>query len=199
MPLSLADIRQAQARIAGAICVSPCPESPALSELTGCRVFCKLDYLQRTGSFKERGARNAAALARCRPAATGRHRGFGRQPCAGASVPRAGSGHPGDGRHAAVCSADQGGDVPAVRGQCRAARRRLCAGQEPSRRTGRPAGADVHPRLRRSGRHRRPGNHRPGTARPGAKPGRGDRAHRRGGADRGRIAGDQVAAARACR
>ena len=62
MPLSLDDIRQAQARIAGAIYVSPCPESAALSELTGCRVFCKLDYLQRTGSFKERGARNALLL-----------------------------------------------------------------------------------------------------------------------------------------
>jgi len=30
-----------------------------LSEITGARVFCKLDNLQRTGSFKERGARNA--------------------------------------------------------------------------------------------------------------------------------------------
>lgn len=59
MPLTLADIRQAQQRIAGAVAVSPCPESPALSELTGCRVYCKLDALQRTGSFKERGARNA--------------------------------------------------------------------------------------------------------------------------------------------
>ena len=59
MPLTIEDIRQAQERIAGAIYVSPCPESAALSELTGSRVFCKLDYLQRTGSFKERGARNA--------------------------------------------------------------------------------------------------------------------------------------------
>ena len=39
--------------------VSPCPESIPLSEITGARVFCKLDNLQRTGSFKERGARNA--------------------------------------------------------------------------------------------------------------------------------------------
>lgn len=60
--LKLADIRTARDRIAGAIHVSPCPESPALSELTGCRVFCKLDSLQRTGSFKERGARNALLL-----------------------------------------------------------------------------------------------------------------------------------------
>jgi threonine dehydratase len=60
--LTLADIRAARDRIAGAIHVSPCPESPALSELTGCRVYCKLDSLQRTGSFKERGARNALLL-----------------------------------------------------------------------------------------------------------------------------------------
>jgi threonine dehydratase len=60
--LSLSDIRQAQARITGSIYVSPCPESAALSELTGARIFCKLDYLQRTGSFKERGARNALLL-----------------------------------------------------------------------------------------------------------------------------------------
>jgi threonine dehydratase len=62
MPITLADIRAAQSRIAGAVAVSPCPESPALSELTGSRVFCKLDSLQRTGSFKERGARNALLL-----------------------------------------------------------------------------------------------------------------------------------------
>jgi threonine dehydratase len=62
MPLTLDDIRAARQRIAGAVAVSPCPESPALSELTGCRTFCKLDALQRTGSFKERGARNALLL-----------------------------------------------------------------------------------------------------------------------------------------
>jgi threonine dehydratase len=62
MPITLDDIRAARDRIAGAIYVSPCPESPALSELTGSRVFCKLDALQRTGSFKERGARNALLL-----------------------------------------------------------------------------------------------------------------------------------------
>ncbi|HRK32440.1 MAG TPA: threonine/serine dehydratase, partial [Tepidisphaeraceae bacterium] len=57
--VSLADIVTARQRIAGGVAVTPCPESIPLSELTGSRVFCKLDYLQRTGSFKERGARNA--------------------------------------------------------------------------------------------------------------------------------------------
>jgi threonine dehydratase len=41
------------------VVVTPCPESIPLSEITGARIFCKLDNLQRTGSFKERGARNA--------------------------------------------------------------------------------------------------------------------------------------------
>src|SRR5437762_7180931 len=62
MPVTLDDIRAAQSRIAGAIYTSPCLQSPALSDLTDCRVFCKLDALQRTGSFKERGARNALLL-----------------------------------------------------------------------------------------------------------------------------------------
>ena len=60
--LGLADIEAARERIAGGIYVSPCVESIPLSLLTGAHVFCKLDYLQRTGSFKERGARNALLL-----------------------------------------------------------------------------------------------------------------------------------------
>jgi len=60
--ITLADIEAARARIAGGIYVSPCVESIPLSQLTGAHVFCKLDYLQRTGSFKERGARNALLL-----------------------------------------------------------------------------------------------------------------------------------------
>ncbi|HVT73177.1 MAG TPA: threonine ammonia-lyase [Lacunisphaera sp.] len=59
MPVTLADIRAARKRIAGSVVVTPCPESIPLSEITGARIYCKLDNLQRTGSFKERGARNA--------------------------------------------------------------------------------------------------------------------------------------------
>lgn len=57
--VTLADIRAARRRIAHAVVNSPCPESIPLSEITGARIFCKLDNLQRTGSFKERGACNA--------------------------------------------------------------------------------------------------------------------------------------------
>jgi threonine dehydratase len=57
--ITLADVEAARERIRGAIYESPCVESIPLSQLTGARIYCKLDYLQRTGSFKERGARNA--------------------------------------------------------------------------------------------------------------------------------------------
>jgi threonine dehydratase len=53
------DIEAARGRIAGAVYYSPCLPSIPLSGLTGMEIFCKLDNLQRTGSFKERGARNA--------------------------------------------------------------------------------------------------------------------------------------------
>ncbi|MEX2112818.1 MAG: threonine ammonia-lyase [Pirellulales bacterium] len=59
MTLTIAEVVDARQRIAEGIYESPCPESIPLSELAGCPVYCKLDYLQRTGSFKERGARNA--------------------------------------------------------------------------------------------------------------------------------------------
>ena len=57
--LTIADIEAARERIRGGIYESPCVESIPLSQLTGAHIHCKLDYLQRTGSFKERGARNA--------------------------------------------------------------------------------------------------------------------------------------------
>jgi len=60
--ISLTDVIAAQARIGGAIVRTPCERSMGLSELTGSTVWCKREYLQRTGSFKERGARSALSL-----------------------------------------------------------------------------------------------------------------------------------------
>ena len=62
MVVTFSEIEAARKRIAGAVYASPCPESIPLSEATGMRIFCKLENLQRTGSFKERGARNALML-----------------------------------------------------------------------------------------------------------------------------------------
>lgn len=58
MPVTLSDIRAARDRIAGAVYRSPCPYSLLLSRLCNSKIYCKLDHLQVTGSFKERGARN---------------------------------------------------------------------------------------------------------------------------------------------
>ena len=60
--VSLQDIKAAAERIYGAVLRTPCTPSLALSEITGCEIFCKFENLQRTGSFKERGARNALLL-----------------------------------------------------------------------------------------------------------------------------------------
>jgi len=59
--VSLSEIVAARLRLNDAVARTPCVESAALSELTGARIFCKQEHLQRTGSFKERGARNALA------------------------------------------------------------------------------------------------------------------------------------------
>jgi len=45
-------------RIRGSVYLSPCARSQTFSESTGNAVFLKLDNLQRTGAFKERGALN---------------------------------------------------------------------------------------------------------------------------------------------
>ena len=50
---------EAARRIESGIIRTPCVRSAALSELCGANVWCKLDYQQSTGSFKERGGRNA--------------------------------------------------------------------------------------------------------------------------------------------
>jgi threonine dehydratase len=57
--VTLKDITEAAERIQSGVLRTPCAPSVPLSLATGCEIFCKLEYLQRTGSFKERGARNA--------------------------------------------------------------------------------------------------------------------------------------------
>ena len=61
-PVTLDDVRAAQARLKGLIAATPCPYSETLSRQTGTRVFVKLENLQMTGSFKERGAANVLLL-----------------------------------------------------------------------------------------------------------------------------------------
>jgi threonine dehydratase len=62
MSVTFQDIEAAASRIAEGVAPTPCAFSPGLSELTGMQIYGKLEYLHRTGSFKERGARNALLL-----------------------------------------------------------------------------------------------------------------------------------------
>ncbi len=57
-PPTLADIEDAAARLAGHAVTTPLIESPALNEIAGGRILIKAEMLQRTGSFKFRGAYN---------------------------------------------------------------------------------------------------------------------------------------------
>ncbi len=60
--IGLAEVRAAAARIQGAVIRTPALFSDAVSRATGARVWLKLDNLQATGAFKERGAANRIAL-----------------------------------------------------------------------------------------------------------------------------------------
>jgi threo-3-hydroxy-L-aspartate ammonia-lyase len=61
LPLAPADIAAAQHRLRGIAAMTPVLASPALDAATGRRVVCKAESLQRSGSFKFRGAYNALA------------------------------------------------------------------------------------------------------------------------------------------
>ncbi len=56
--ITFADIEAARKRIAGSVFVSPCAHTEMLSRATGTNLWLKLENLQMTGSFKERGACN---------------------------------------------------------------------------------------------------------------------------------------------
>ena len=56
--ITFVDIEEARERIKDQIYLSPFPHSETISRMTGNTVFFKLENLQLTGSFKERGALN---------------------------------------------------------------------------------------------------------------------------------------------
>jgi threonine dehydratase len=60
--VTLGDVHAAAGRIRGAVLRTPTIRCDALSRATGATLFLKLDNLQATGAFKERGAANRIAL-----------------------------------------------------------------------------------------------------------------------------------------
>jgi len=61
MTVTVEDVRAAAVRIRDHVQRSPMPKSDALSHDLGMHLYVKLENLQRTGSFKERGAANKLA------------------------------------------------------------------------------------------------------------------------------------------
>jgi hypothetical protein len=59
LPISFADISRAEVSIRGGVKRTTCEKSHFISELVGANVYLKNEFRQFTGSFKERGARNA--------------------------------------------------------------------------------------------------------------------------------------------
>ena len=106
MPVTLADVEAARARIRDAIYVSPCAARDARRAHRHPRLV-KLENLQMTGSFKERGALKAPdADAGERAAAS--IAGQRRQPRAGGRLPRRSGSGSRDDRDAGAGAADQG-------------------------------------------------------------------------------------------
>jgi threonine dehydratase len=62
LAITLADVLAARERVRGETYMTPCARSEMLSKLTGHNVYLKLENLQMTGSFKERGALNRLSL-----------------------------------------------------------------------------------------------------------------------------------------
>ena len=69
--IGLADVLLARERVRHETYMTPCARSEMLSKLTGHQVFLKLENLQMTGSFKERGALNRLSLLTAEEAARG--------------------------------------------------------------------------------------------------------------------------------
>jgi len=59
---SFDDVVDAAERIKNGIIYTPCVYNAALSKICNAEIWCKLDYLQSTGSFKERGGLNSLLL-----------------------------------------------------------------------------------------------------------------------------------------
>mmetsp|Transcript_8809 Transcript_8809/g.18072 ORF Transcript_8809/g.18072 Transcript_8809/m.18072 type:complete len:502 (-) Transcript_8809:229-1734(-) len=59
LPVTFADISRAQVAIRGGVTRTSCEKSEFLSDIVGANVYLKPEFRQFTGSFKERGARNA--------------------------------------------------------------------------------------------------------------------------------------------
>ena len=104
--LTLEKVKEARERIGSSVFVSPCSHSDTFSELIDNSVFLKLENLQMTGSYKERGALNKILTLSESRARTRADCGFGGQPCSGRLLSRQQTRHSGADLHAHGDSAE---------------------------------------------------------------------------------------------
>ncbi len=62
LAITLADVEAARERVRDSVYLTPCAHTHTLSEMTGQDIYLKLENLQMTGAFKERGALNRIRL-----------------------------------------------------------------------------------------------------------------------------------------
>ena len=125
---TLADIQAARERIAGHARVTPVYGSDSLSRVTGRTVLLKAENLQRTGSFKIRGAVNLLGVAHRGRARGRRRRSERRQPRPGGRLGRPRARRPRDDLHAGGRADGEGRADAELRRRCRARGRRLRRG-----------------------------------------------------------------------
>ena len=156
---TVADVEAAAKRIAGQAVLTPLLESPALNQRIGGRLLIKAEPLQRTGSFKFRGAYNRSRSSTADQRAR-RRRLLLRQPRAGRGRGGPAARRAGDDRHAGRRAGDQAGATPALGAEVVHLR--------PLRRTARRSAARSPASRRRAGAAlRRPRHHRRARARSG--------------------------------
>ena len=121
----LSMIREAADRIRDSIYLSPCPYSAELSASTGQQVYLKLENLQMTGAYKERGALNKILLLSPEEEQRGVICRLGRQPRAGRRLSRHAPRHPQHHRDAHGHAAGQGDGHAELRRRSDPPRRQL--------------------------------------------------------------------------
>ena len=118
---TLADIETARERLAGkGVRVTPVYSSETFARLIGRPIHLKAETLQRTGSFKIRGAVNKIEGPERRRAQSRRRRGQRGEPRPGGRLGRAGGGDRGDDLHAGRDADGQGRADAELRRACRA-------------------------------------------------------------------------------
>ena len=177
---TLADIQEARQRLLGIAEETPIYLSESLSRRCGREVRLKAENLQRTGSFKVRGAVNKLSTLSDGGAGGRRRRRQRGQPRPGGRVGRTRARHAGDDLRAAGRADGEGRGVPELRrddGDDRgcSSRTRSTAARAARRGDGR----DVHPPLRGPARDRGAGHDRARARRAGARRGHGARPDRR--------------------